>query len=282
MKHVVVTGVSTGIGRACAEKLAIDGFKVWGSVRSRADAEGLQQQLGDAFSSLVFDVTDQAAVQDAAKEMANEIGPDGLAGLVNNAGVAVAGPLKDLDLQELRDQFEINVVAALGVTQAFLPMLGAHLPKTQSPGRIVNISSVAGKRAMPFLGPYAMSKHALEAQSDSLRRELMLYGIDVIVVEPGAIKTPIWSKAAELDTSKYAGSDYKDILEGFQKAAVERGADGLPPSAIANVVCMALTAPSPKTRYVVLKKKFMNWTLQQFLPDRVIDRAAAKQLGFFE
>ena len=179
-KYVVVTGTSTGIGHASAAELIAHGYHVFGSVRNEADGERLQAELGPAFAPLVFDVTDSDAVYSAAEAVEDVLGDDNLVGLVNNAGIAVAGPLMDIEMDKVRHQFEVNVLGVLTVTQAFLPLLGACEDASEPPGRIVNISSVSGHTAYPFLGPYCASKHALEAFSDSLRRELLLYGVDVI------------------------------------------------------------------------------------------------------
>lgn len=279
MKHVVITGVSTGIGKASAGFLIDRGFTVWGSVRRDQDAQHLRQELGDAFRPLVFDVTDSEAIGNAAAQVGEELEGAHLIGLVNNAGVAESGPLKDIDPDNLRAQLEINVMGPLMVTQAFLPLLGAVKGFRGAPGRIVNMSSVSGKRAMPFLGPYAMSKFALEAQSDAFRRELMLYGVDVVVVEPGPIVTPIWNKASEVDVTTYQHSDYFDILENFKDMTIERGKEGLPVESVAKVVHHALTVNKPKTRYVVTRNKWVSWNLMSLLPDRVLDNLIAKQLG---
>ena len=278
-RHVVVTGASTGIGKACVSFLVGRGFHVWGSVRRPQDADRLTQEFGQNFQPLFFDVTDAAAIADATGMVTEALNGETLFGLVNNAGVAESGPLKDIDPERLRAQLDINVIGPLMVTQAFLPLLGGVTGYQGKPGRIVNMSSVSGKRAFPFLGPYAMSKFALEAQSDALRRELMLYGIDVVVVQPGPIVTPIWDKAAELDVSEYQQSDYFDILEKFQAVTVERGRQGLPPVEVAKVVHTALTLPKPKARYVVTRNKFLNSTLLSFIPDRILDRIIARQLG---
>ncbi|HWY25598.1 MAG TPA: SDR family NAD(P)-dependent oxidoreductase, partial [Nevskia sp.] len=182
MRSVVVTGVSTGIGRATATLLAAKGFRVFGSVRKAQDAAALAQALGAAFEPLVFDVTDEAAVPAAAQAVRARLEGQTLAGLVNNAGIAVAGPFSHLPVAEFRKQLEVNLVGPMIVTQAFLPLLGTDPSLNGPKGRIVNISSVGGKIGAPFLGPYVTSKHGLEGFSESLRRELMHYGIDVIMV----------------------------------------------------------------------------------------------------
>ena len=177
MRAVVVTGVSTGIGRGVATILARNGFHVFGSVRHPDHAADFEKSLSGNGTALVFDVTDQTAVLAAAERVRARVGGDGLVGLVNNAGITVLGPLESIDLAALRHQFNVNAVAQIGVAQAFLPLLKAASP----PGRIVNISS-GGRIALPFIGPYAASKFALEGLSDALRRELIVHGVDVIVV----------------------------------------------------------------------------------------------------
>ena len=214
MKSVVVTGVSTGIGWGCVKVLAARGFHVFGSVRKQADADRLSAEFGSSFTPLVFDVTDQAAVNAAARQVQEKLGATPLFGLVNNAGIANPGPLLHIDIDAFRQQLEVNVTAQVIVTQGFAPLLGAAPDtRTKTPGRVVMMSSVGGRVAMPFLGPYNASKFALEAVSESLRRELMIYGVDVIVIAPGAIATPIWDKADALDVSRYANTPYAKSLD---------------------------------------------------------------------
>src|SRR5690242_399236 len=212
MRSVVVTGASTGIGWATAKVLLARGFRVFGSVRKQADADRLKAEFGANFTPLMFDVTDEAAVLAAARQVREALGGETLTGLVNNAGVAVAGPVLELSADEFRRQMDINVIGPVIATQAFGPLLGSD-PSLKGPkGRIVMISSVAGKNGNPFSAPYSASKHAVEGLSESLRRELMLFGIDVIIVAPGAVKTPIWSKAEEIDLSVYKNSPYLPAL----------------------------------------------------------------------
>ncbi|MEL7044109.1 MAG: SDR family NAD(P)-dependent oxidoreductase, partial [Pseudomonadota bacterium] len=182
MRSVVVTGVSTGIGYAATEVLLARGFRVFGSVRNRADAERLQASFGDHFDPLIFDVTDADAIGEAAACVRGALRGETLGGLVNNAGIAVSGPLTEVPAQDFRRQLEVNLVGPFLVTQAFAPLLGADSSLRGAPGRIINISSVAGLRAMPFLGPYAASKFGLEGYSEALRREMLLFGIDVVVI----------------------------------------------------------------------------------------------------
>ena len=194
-RAVVITGASTGIGEACVRLLVERDFLVFGSVRTAADAERLKAQFGENYAPLFFDVTDGDAVARAAVAVEDRLQGGTLAGLVNNAGMAVAGPLLHVPVEELRRQLEVNVIGQIRVTQAFAPLLGARASQGEPPGRIVNMSSVAGRMVGPLMGPYSASKFALEAMSDALRRELAVYGIAVVVIEPGMIATPIWDKA---------------------------------------------------------------------------------------
>src|SRR6202453_4334458 len=214
MRSVVITGVSTGIGWATAKLLLERGFQVFGSVRKAVDADRLKTEFGANFIPLTFDVTDEAAVLSAAREVRAALAGETLAGLVNNAGIAVAGPVLELSADEFRRQMDVNVIGPIIATQAFGPLLGSD-PSLKGPkGRIVMISSVAGKTGNPLMSAYCSSKHAIEGLSESLRREMMLFGIDVIIVAPGAVKTPIWAKAEETDISTYRNSPFFPALEG--------------------------------------------------------------------
>ncbi|MFN8488750.1 MAG: SDR family oxidoreductase [Caldilineaceae bacterium] len=279
MRHVVITGASTGIGYATVRELIDHAYHVFGSVRKAADAERLREAFGENFTPLLFDVTDPPAIQAAAEQVRAMLGEDNLVGLVNNAGIAVAGPLMHLPVAELRQQFEVNLFGLLTVTQAFLPLLGARPDTTAMPGRIINLSSVGGRIAYPFMGPYAASKHALEGLSDSLRRELMLYGVDVILIEPGSVRTPIWDKAEQLDISRYAHTDYVAILEKMQKTMVDLGRQGLAPEKVSATIRLALESPKPKPRYTIANNYLVGWWLPQWLPTRWFDRMLALNLG---
>ena len=229
MKHVLITGVSTGIGYAAAQAFVLKGYHVYGSVRRQVDADQLDRTLGPQFSPLLFDVTDHAAIADAAKKVQAEIGREGLACLINNAGMATSGPLMLQPLDDVRRQFEVNVIGLLAVTQAFLLLLGARENAGHPPGRIINISSVSGKIAVPFIGAYVGSKHAIEGMSQALRRELQLYGIDVIVVGPGTVKTAIWEKPSATELGIFAGSDYAPMMLNLQKLFLKSAeTNGLP------------------------------------------------------
>jgi NAD(P)-dependent dehydrogenase (short-subunit alcohol dehydrogenase family) len=278
MKTVVVTGASTGIGWGSAKVLIKKGFKVFGSVRKEADAERLKKEFGANFTPLLFDVTDAAAVKRGAEQAAAALGSETLTGLVNNAGIAVPGPLLFLDIDELRHQLEVNVIGQMIVTQAFAPLLGADPSRKGKRGRIVMISSVGGRNASPFVGPYNASKFALEGLSESLRRELMIYGIDVIVVAPGAVATPIWDKADTVDVARYANTPYAAALEKIKAFMIENGRKGFPPEKIGQAVWRALTLRKPKVHYTVTPDPFQNWMVTT-LPKRMVDNIIAGRLG---
>lgn len=278
MKSVVVTGSSTGIGWGAAKVLIEHGFRVFGSVRKEADGARLKAEFGEAFVPLLFDVTDTAAVNAAAEQVAAALGGETLAGLVNNAGIAIAGPLLYLKIDELRHQLEVNVIGQLIVTQAFAPLLGADTTRKGEAGRIVMISSVGGKNANPFMGPYNASKFALEGLSESLRRELMLFGIDVIIIAPGAVATPIWDKADEVDVNQYANTPYLEALKRIKSYMVERGPKGLKPEELGRAIHKALTIAHPRTRYTVSPDGVQD-TMANILPKRLVDRIIGGRLG---
>jgi NAD(P)-dependent dehydrogenase (short-subunit alcohol dehydrogenase family) len=279
MQSVVITGASTGIGHACAKFLLDKGYRVFGSVRKQADADRLKGEFGANFTPLLFDVTDEPAVLAAARAVRAALNGETLAGLVNNAGIAVTGPMLELSVDEFRRQMDVNVTGPVIVSQAFGPLLGVDQSLKGPKGRIVMISSVAGKSGNPLTAPYCASKHAVEGLSESLRRELMLFGIDVIIVAPGPVKTPIWTKGqSDLDTSKYSNSPY---LASMQKvtAFMERlDSIGLPPEKIAACIYHALTLPNPKTRYQIAPDP-MRHLMTQWLPNRMVDRIIAKRVG---
>ena len=278
MRSVVITGASTGIGWASAKMLLDRGFRVFGSVRKQADADRLKSEFGANFTPLIFDVTDEAAVLAAAREVRAALNGETLAGLVNNAGIAVSGPVLELAADEFRRQMEVNFIGPIIATQAFGPLLGSD-PALKGPkGRIVMISSVAGKNGNPMTSAYSASKHAIEGLSESLRRELMLFGIDVIIIAPGAVKTPIWSKAEEVDISPYKNSPYLPALEKIRAFMLALGATGLPAETIAEKVFEALTLPNPKVRYTMVPDP-MRRLMAAVLPKRTLDRIIAKRLG---
>jgi NAD(P)-dependent dehydrogenase (short-subunit alcohol dehydrogenase family) len=270
---VLVTGASTGIGEATAVHLRELGFECVAGVRSDEDAERLARS---GLRTVKLDVTD--AEQIAA--VGAELGAGMLTGLVNNAGIAVAAPLEFLPPDQLRRQLEVNLVGQVAVTQAFLPAL------RRGRGRIVNVSSIGGRVALPLLGAYAMSKFGLEAFSDSLRRELRRQGVDVVVIEPGGIKTPIWKKGRSLADELTEGMPpdgerlYGRMIEAVRRetAKIEQ-VRGLPPREVAEVIGTALTASRPRARYVVGRDAKARAVSARVLPDRVMDRLIGRALG---
>jgi NAD(P)-dependent dehydrogenase (short-subunit alcohol dehydrogenase family) len=279
MRTVVITGASTGIGHATAKLLLDKGFKVFGSVRKQADAERLRGEFGASFAPLLFDVTDEAAVLAAAREVRAALNGETLAGLVNNAGIAVSGPVLELSADEFRRQMDVNVIGPIIATQAFGPLLGTDAALKGPKGRIVMISSVAGKNGNPLTPAYAASKHAIEGLSESLRRELMLFGIDVIIIAPGPVKTPIWSKGQDdVDMSSYKNSPYLPALQKVSAYMKHLETIGLPPERIAERVYDALTLAHPKVRYQIAPDPLRH-LMTAYLPKRMMDKIIAKRLG---
>jgi NAD(P)-dependent dehydrogenase (short-subunit alcohol dehydrogenase family) len=279
-KTALVTGVSTGIGYGIAARLIEAGWVVFGSVRSQADAERLSSEWrssewGERFVPLVFDVTDRGAI-DAAVDLVRSR-TKALTAVINNAGIGRAAPLLHVDPADFRRHYDVNVVGPLHVVQATFPLLRAAAEQGEAP-RIINVSSVSGKIAYPYMGAYSASKHGLEAMSDSLRRELMPYGIDVIVVEPSTVNTPIIGKfRAQLE--RYFDTDYGPSLRKLARAIDGRESSALPVEKVVNVVLRALTSSRSKARYVIPRSRLGSWLLPRYLPDRWFDALVARQMG---
>jgi NAD(P)-dependent dehydrogenase (short-subunit alcohol dehydrogenase family) len=279
-KDVVVTGVSTGIGWGTTKVLVSKGFRVFGSVRKQADAERLQSEFGAGFVPLIMDITDAEAVHQAAQKVGSMIGDRNLVGLVNNAGAVVSGPLLYMRPSEYRRQLEVNMIAPLVVIQAFAPLLGTDNKRHGPAGRIVNISSTTAKVAIPLIGAYSASKFGLEGMSDVLRRELMLFGIDVVIIEPGTVNTAMYDKGEKEDLSEFKQTEYWEAVQNFQKFIVaEARNNGLSPERLGEAVHVALSTAKPKARYAVVPQRFKNWTLPRLLPTRMPDAYLAKQMG---
>jgi NAD(P)-dependent dehydrogenase (short-subunit alcohol dehydrogenase family) len=269
---VLITGASTGIGAACALHLDQAGFRVFAGVRQERDGAALRVRASSRLQSLQLDVTDQLTIDGARREIEVTVGGAGLDGLVNNAGTAVAGPLEVLPLAALRRQLEINLIGQIAVTQAFLPLLRT------ARGRIVNMGSIAGRAVTPFLGPYSASKFALEAVTDALRMELAPWGIEVAIIEPGAIATPIWTKSAahagelQEQTIREAPPLYREQMVRFGRT-IQRVAERAAPVELVNrAVEHALTARRPKTRYLVGRDARIQRLIGVLLSDRARDR----------
>lgn len=277
-KAVVVTGASTGIGEACALRLDRMGFSVFAGVRREADGDALRAKASERLVPLILDVTDAATIAAAAETVGRAVGERGLAGLVNNAGISVAGPIEFVPIDELRRQLEVNVVGQVAVTQAFMPLLRACR------GRVVNIGSVSGRMSTPYVGPYSASKFAMEAISDALRIELRPWGMQVALVEPGSIATPIWDKAQtdadrmERTLPARAHELYDGAIAAVRAFALETAARGIAPDAVAKAVAHALTAERPKTRYLVGMDARIQAVLARTVPDRLRDSLLERML----
>lgn len=269
MGNFVITGVSTGIGYETTRQLLARGHRVFGSVRRPADAQKLQEKLGPAFVPLVFDVTDGAAIEEAARRVAEVVDEEGLAGLVNNAGIAVAGPLAWLPTAELERQLDVNLLGVHRVTRALLPLLGARRDAPHPPGKILFISSVSGLFASPFLGPYCISKHALEAMADTWRRELMIYGIRVVCIEPGSVQTPIWDKARQ-SVPACEGTDWEVFMRSAARQIARSEAIGLPVEKVAALIVRVLDKERPRARYLIASNA-MTFRLLSLMPARWVD-----------
>lgn len=270
-KSVVITGASTGIGEATALYLDERGYQVFAGVRQQEDAVRLQGKASTRLIPLFLDVTDAEMIRAALQSVSDAVGDAGLRGLINNAGISLGGPVEFLPLENLRQVLEVNAVGPVAVTQAFIPLL------RRAGGRVINIGSAMGQVALPLASPYAMSKFALEAFTDSLRREVRQWGIEVSIIDPGHIKTPIWQKA-----DKRIGShrhEWPPELEAFYGKNIDEMAiyvaesaqRGLPPQAVATVVHKALTANRPRTRYLVGNDAHLVVFLNRLLSDRIMD-----------
>lgn len=266
---VLVTGASTGIGEACALRLAGLGFRVYAGVRKTTDAEALLSKRTGDLRPLMLDVTNEEQVKAAAETVRAETGGSGLYGLVNNAGIAIGGPLEFVPLDEFRKQLEVNLVGQLAVLQAFIPQLRT------ARGRIVNMGSIAGRFSAPYQGPYAISKFGLEAMTDALRLELQPWGIHVSVIEPGNINTPIWKKSLSEweETAKGLPAAMWDLYGPairMMRKYISSKDPKVYPETVAEAVVHALTAPRPKTRYLVgSDARSLVWI--ERLPDRLRD-----------
>ena len=252
MKTVVITGASTGIGEATALYLAKHGWRVYAGVRKQSDADALSASSEGDIRPLILDVTRQEHLETAVRTVSETLKGETLTGLVNNAGIANMGPLAIQPLDDFKAHFEVNVFGLLRASQAFAPLLGA----------------------------YTATKHAVEAMTDTLRRELVIFGIDAIAVGPGSVKTPIWDKAEEANSDgPYSGSAWSDALKQFEQVMLKGGRDGLPPEQIAKVIEIALEDATPRARYSPVPKKLTNWYIPTLLPKRVLDGVFRKRFG---
>ncbi len=276
-KAVLITGASTGIGKATALQLAENGWQVFAGVRKEEDAERLKQQSGN-ISPVLLDVTDDYSIRKAVTQIEDTLKGRCFDALVNNAGIVVSGPLECLTTEDLKYQFDVNVFGLVAITNACLPLL------KKAKGRVVNISSIAGLQAIPYIGAYSASKFALEAFSDVMRLEFKQWGIDVVAIEPGAISTPLWEKAEQKAVcvfEKNTGpirNTYQSILNKVRSLSRQSNQNGDPPEVVATAIEKALTVNNPKTRYVIGRDA----TLGQWatcLPDTWLDWLKLKRLN---
>ena len=281
MRTVLVTGVSTGIGKSIAEELIKSDFFVIGSVRNEKDADYLNSKYSDKFKHIIFDVCKKNEIE-KSKDIVHSILSNNnsyLCSIINNSGIAVGGPIRYLDTNAFRKQFDVNYFGLIDVTKTFLDLLiDTNIYPLKN--KIINIGSISGKRSYPFVAPYTSSKHALEGFSDSLRRELLIHDIDVVLIEPGPIKTPIWNKVPNIENNPFLNTEYGPSLKKFNTGylkAIE--SDGYPPNIVSAQVVKILQTNKPKTRYVITRKIFKNYYIPGFLPDRWVDKIIGKMLG---
>lgn len=281
---VLVTGASSGIGRACALHLAACGYRVFAGVRRDDDAALLEEMGAGRIESVRLDVTESAHIEAAVKQIESRVGEGGLAGVVNNAGIAVAGMLEFLPIEDLRRQLEVNVIGVVAVTQAMLPLLRRTLTAGGRP-RIVFVGSSSGYLAAPLIGAYNASKFAIEGICDSWRQELAPFGIDVTLIEPGAIDTPIF-EASNRDAADRlaklpadAQALYAPLVTSVQDTMARRVGAANPARTVALAVEEALRAERPRTRRRVGTDATLQWVLARWLGDRLRDRVLARFLG---
>jgi len=284
MRAILVTGVSTGIGKSIAEELLKKDFLVIGSVRNKDDAKVLKDSYENTFYEVIFDVTKKDEIENAKKEVKSILTESNayLCSVINNAGIAVGGPVRYLDVDHFRKQFEVNFFGLIEVTKCFLDLLIEN-NKYKMKNKIINIGSISGKRSYPFVAPYTSSKHALEGFSDALRRELLIHDIDVVLIEPGPIKTPIWDKVPDIEENPFLKTEYEIPLRKFNKGylkAIE--SDGYPANIVGEKIAEIMLTNKPKTRYVITPKIFKNYLIPGFLPDRVVDKLIGKMLGLIK
>jgi NAD(P)-dependent dehydrogenase (short-subunit alcohol dehydrogenase family) len=279
MKNILITGVSTGIGYGAAREFIVKGYRVFGSVRRQQDADKLKSEFSESFIPILFDLTDHESIYNAVADVKSVLGTEGLDGLINNAGATEAGPLMHFSIESFRKQFEVLVIGQLVVTQAFLPLLGASKNKQQKAGRIVMISSISGETSFPFLGPYASSKHALEGLSKSLRVELKLYGIDVIVIGPGNTNTSIWGKNNRETIELYRGTDYYTPMMNLH-AYIENTVpkELLELDFVSKKLVRIFEKRNPKPRYTIVKKRIKYWIFSKVLGEKSRGRFASHMM----
>jgi NAD(P)-dependent dehydrogenase (short-subunit alcohol dehydrogenase family) len=278
MTSVLLTGASTGIGRATALRLDSSGWRVFAGVRRDADAEALRDAASDRLTPLLLDVTDSGQIEAAARQVESELGDAGLDGLLNNAGIGIPSPLEMVPVEDLRRQLEVNLVGQVAVTQAFLPLI------REAPGTVVFIASIGGRIASPFMSPYNTSKFAIEALGESLRQELAPWDINVVVIEPGSIDTPIWEKGAQTIDEQMAKLTpaakrlYSKQLRRMDEVLRETASRGIAPEKVASTIHTAIRSEKPKHRYLVGRDAKIAARLKGTLPDRTFTKLISRQV----
>lgn len=278
-RSVLVTGASSGIGLATAIHLSNMGFRVFAGIRKKIDAERLQHNSNGMITAVQLDITDMVSISSAREFIESQTGGEGLSGLVNNAGIVVAGPLEFFDVEDLRRQLEVNLIGQVAVTQSFLPLI------RKAKGRIVFMGSISGRVPYPFMAAYSASKFALEAVADCLRIELMPWDIFVSIVEPGSIATPIWEKSiaaadARIKSFPHRAMElYGTVLPRVRRSAQESARRAIPAARAARAVTHALTSASPKRRYIVGANARIELVLRTLLPARLLDRLISRHIG---
>lgn len=265
-KIICITGASSGLGLDMTRQLLEEGHELMVTVRKEADEQSLYERFGrDRLRVIRMDISIGSEVEKAAAEILNELGERSLDILINNAGIVAPGPIMYLPMDEMRNQFEVNVFGLLHLSQQLLPAISRS-----TDARIINISSVSGLITSPFTAAYSASKFALEALSDGMRRELKPFGIQVVIVEPGPVKTPIWSKNTSVAT-KFLDTPYAPLLEQAQQVIENTEKDAIPASRVSETVSRIITKRKPKTRYIIAKRSWMYWLLSRMTPDRWLD-----------
>ena len=276
MKAVLITGVSTGIGYVTSKHLKDQGYHVFGSVRNPEDAERLEKELGPGFTALLFDVRNRNAVFAAADKVREIMGTQYLRAIINNSGISAAGPIQHIDVEKFREQMEVNVIGVLNVLQAFLPLIGAVANKTDKVGKVINISSVGGRLARPFYGPYNASKHALEGMTDALRREIQDHGIDAVLIEPGPVQSEIYEKAKH-DPVVYERTIYHELYKQKTKFIEFAQKMSVPTIKLSKLIQKTIEAERPPVRQVIVANKWFV-KLMMMLPDRMVDKMVMNQM----
>ena len=277
MRTVLITGVSTGIGKSIAEQLLENKFYVIGSVRKEEDAKFLKEKYGKNFDYVIFDVREQNTIKKSKSKVISILEKNNsyLCSIINNSVIAIGGPVQYLDIEIFKKQFDVNYFGLISVTKIFLDLL---IQSNTYPlkNKIINIGSISGKRSYPFVAPYTSSKFALEGFTDSLRRELLIHNIDVVLIQPGPIKTAIWNKVPNIEDNPFLKTEYGESIRKFAKVYIEMGNKGLNPDIIGNRALKILQTNKPKTRYVITPNKLMNYLIPGFLPDRWVDKIIGK------